>query len=401
MTCNLVNNETALLEAFDSVCESTDEWAIFEYEPNSNIVKLGESGTDGLQELLQNFEPSKVQYGFTSVSSADKKQRKIVLIHWQGEAVPAVRLAHTASHVEEIRRFVRRVNSTIYARNIEDLDLESIRKKLNLMSSIGPQQTQKPVPFVPPTPVGSVYKPVKDDLQLSEREKFWQKMRAEEEDRRKEEAKRREEQQKQFHMERKLLEKELHDAHLNSAVRAAQKAAEQQPPPKCMPKPAAKKTLVGGRAAMFEEEIAKIASSTATPTRPKEFKFQVGVQSKTTSIPVNSSAYIDDEANFVPVIEDPAKPVAKVTPQHQSIETSTQQSTELPEEPLKEKTTVPHEGERRAITIWSYDADGDDELTFESNDLIVEIEQLYDGWWRGRSSTGKVGLFPSNYVKLL
>ncbi|KAI6234109.1 Drebrin-like protein [Aphelenchoides fujianensis] len=389
MTCNLVNHEPALRAAFDEVCAEPGHWAIFEYEGNSNILQVGETGENGLEELLDNFDASKVQYGFTTVNSADGKQTKVALIHWQGEAVPAVRLGHTAAHVEEVRRFVRRVNATIYARNTEDLDLQTI-------------PAEKPAPFVPPAPVGSVYKPVKDDLQLAEREKFWQEMRAEEEERRKEEAKRREEQQKQFQLERRLLEKELHDVHLNAAVRAAQQAAAAQPPPKPASKPPpAKKTLVGGRAQMFEEEIAKLASSTPkTPKGPQKFKFEVGVQ-KNTPIPVNSGAYVENEDDFVPIAEDPSKPRAIATVLPQTVEPPPQkEADEQKEEDVIEKQ--PEAGkECRAITLWEYQADDETEISFAPNELIFEINQSSDGWWTGRSQSGKVGSFPSNFVRLL
>jgi hypothetical protein len=118
----------------------------------------------GLEELLESFQGSRVQYGFVSVSGSDNKQQKIVLIHWQGEAVPAIRLANTASHVEEVRRFVKRVNCTglfqqinsgdfylVYARNQEDLDLTEVRQKLQQLSTMAPPVQQKSIPFVPPS----------------------------------------------------------------------------------------------------------------------------------------------------------------------------------------------------------------------------------------------------------
>lgn len=55
------------------------------------IQIINQSLVGGLEELLQNFHESRVQYGFVSVSGSDSKQQKIVLIHWQGEAVPALR----------------------------------------------------------------------------------------------------------------------------------------------------------------------------------------------------------------------------------------------------------------------------------------------------------------------
>lgn len=108
---------------------------IFDYETNSNILKPGLSGNSGLEELLQSFQDSRVQYGFVSVNSGDGKQQKVILIHWQGEAVPALKLANTASHVEEVKRFVKRVNC------IGKVGFSSL--KLNLVRDFGFEKEPK------------------------------------------------------------------------------------------------------------------------------------------------------------------------------------------------------------------------------------------------------------------
>jgi len=407
MTCNLVNNEKELLDAFNVVCSIPGAWTIFDYETNSNIIKSGLSGSGGLEELLQNLQGSKVQYGFSSIGSADGKQQKIVLIHWQGEAVPAIRLAHTASHVEEVRRFVKRVNCTVYARSEEDLDLVEINHKIQQLSAMAPATQQKSTPFIPPTPVGSVYKPVKEELELSEREIFWKKVQAEEEERRREEAQKREEQQKQFQLERKILEKELHDIHLSSAVRKAQQEAAEQPKPNVKPKPPAAPTLVGGRTKMFNQQIEEIAKNTVkTPKTPKQFKFEIPIQNKNSQAPINAGSNFVDE-DFIPIVEDPSKPVAKVNPQQPMFE---QKQESVDEEVLvekKEEIQIHNEEknhgegkELRAITLWDYQADDSSEISFDSNEIISEIKKSGESWWTGRIRD-KTGMFPANYVKLL
>lgn len=66
---------------------------------------------------------------------------------------------------------------------------------------------------------------------------------------------------------------------------------------------------------MFNQQIEEIAkSSTKSPKTPKQYKFEVPIQSKTQQTPVNAgSNYVDED--FVPIVEDPARPVAKVIPQ--------------------------------------------------------------------------------------
>ena len=41
----------------------------------------------------------------------------------------------------------------------------------------------------------------------------------------------------------------------------------------------------------------------------------------------------------------------------------------------------------------------DDELTFDPEEVITNIEQIDPGWWRG-TCRGKTGIFPANYVEL-
>ena len=43
---------------------------------------------------------------------------------------------------------------------------------------------------------------------------------------------------------------------------------------------------------------------------------------------------------------------------------------------------------------------GEDEITFDPDDIIEDIEKVDEGWWIG-SCRGQRGLFPSNYVEAL
>ena len=44
---------------------------------------------------------------------------------------------------------------------------------------------------------------------------------------------------------------------------------------------------------------------------------------------------------------------------------------------------------------------GEDEISFDPDDIITEIEQIDEGWWKGRAPDGTYGLFPANYVELI
>ncbi|RLW10198.1 hypothetical protein DV515_00002517 [Chloebia gouldiae] len=52
-----------------------------------------------------------------------------------------------------------------------------------------------------------------------------------------------------------------------------------------------------------------------------------------------------------------------------------------------------------AIALYDYQAAGDDEISFDPDDILTNIEMIDDGWWRGVCK-GRYGLFPANYVEL-
>ena len=51
-----------------------------------------------------------------------------------------------------------------------------------------------------------------------------------------------------------------------------------------------------------------------------------------------------------------------------------------------------------AIALFDYQANGDDEITFDPEELVTDIEETAEGWWTG-TARGHRGLFPSNFVK--
>ncbi|KAK6631771.1 hypothetical protein RUM43_013835 [Polyplax serrata] len=52
-----------------------------------------------------------------------------------------------------------------------------------------------------------------------------------------------------------------------------------------------------------------------------------------------------------------------------------------------------------AIALYDYQAAADDEISFDPDDIITNIEKIDEGWWRG-TCNGLTGLFPANYVQL-
>uniref|UniRef100_A0A0A9ZGZ7 Src substrate cortactin n=1 Tax=Lygus hesperus TaxID=30085 RepID=A0A0A9ZGZ7_LYGHE len=52
-----------------------------------------------------------------------------------------------------------------------------------------------------------------------------------------------------------------------------------------------------------------------------------------------------------------------------------------------------------AIALYDYQAAAEDEISFDPDDIITNIDMIDEGWWRG-SCNGQYGLFPANYVIL-
>jgi len=57
-------------------------------------------------------------------------------------------------------------------------------------------------------------------------------------------------------------------------------------------------------------------------------------------------------------------------------------------------------GSITAVALYDYQAMAEDEISFDPNDIITNIEMVDEGWWIGESH-GKFGLFPANYVEIV
>lgn len=54
-----------------------------------------------------------------------------------------------------------------------------------------------------------------------------------------------------------------------------------------------------------------------------------------------------------------------------------------------------------AVAEYDYKKDEDNEVSFEKDDIIIDIEFVDEGWWWGKNSrTGDLGVFPGSYVSL-
>ncbi|KAF1603576.1 UNVERIFIED_CONTAM: Src substrate cortactin, partial [Eudyptes robustus] len=73
-------------------------------------------------------------------------------------------------------------------------------------------------------------------------------------------------------------------------------------------------------------------------------------------------------------------------------------SAQVPHAAYEEPPTLPSGG-LIAVALYDYEKQDDDEIGFDMNDIITDVEQIDAGWWRGMCR-GRYGLFPANYVQL-
>ena len=55
---------------------------------------------------------------------------------------------------------------------------------------------------------------------------------------------------------------------------------------------------------------------------------------------------------------------------------------------------------KTAKAMYDYQAEDDNEISFDPGDIITNVEEIDDGWWVG-DCNGQHGMFPSNYVELV
>ncbi|CAN7994888.1 unnamed protein product [Ixodes hexagonus] len=122
-----------------------------------------------------------------------------------------------------------------------------------------------------------------------------------------------------------------------------------------------------------------------------------------TPAPVSALSRPQDSTPPSLPLEGPPK---KVVPQihHSPVESESSPESgpgELLEEGIYEQLEPASEGKKiSAVALYDYQAADYDEISFDPDDIITDIETIDEGWWRGKCN-GKVGLFPANYVQPL
>lgn len=185
-------------------------WALFGYEGQTNVLKLVSTGEDGLEELVEDFNPSKIQYAFIKVEDPKTSLPKFVLINWQGESAPGSRKGSCAMHLRDVEQFMAGHHLTYVVRNEDELDINLILEKVSKVTASSFNFKQKPTGMEhSPTPVGTAHKKINPMAELPNmglREKFWEADQEQEKERIVQERERREKEQREVESERRKRE---------------------------------------------------------------------------------------------------------------------------------------------------------------------------------------------------
>uniref|UniRef100_A0A8C9WJ52 LIM and SH3 domain protein 1 n=1 Tax=Scleropages formosus TaxID=113540 RepID=A0A8C9WJ52_SCLFO len=70
-------------------------------------------------------------------------------------------------------------------------------------------------------------------------------------------------------------------------------------------------------------------------------------------------------------------------------------------EPMRQPAAAPPpSGGKRYRAMYDYTAADEDEVSFQDGDMIVDVQQIDEGWMYGRvERTGQQGMLPANYVE--
>ncbi|XP_072917892.1 drebrin-like b isoform X5 [Hemitrygon akajei] len=430
MAVNLSRNGPALQAAYRDVLndKTATDWALFTYEGNSNDLRVAGTGDGGLEELVEELNSGKVMYAFCRVKDPNSGLPKCVLINWTGEGVKDARKGLCANHVSTIASFLKGAHVTINARDDQDVEPEVIIEKVAKASGANYSFHKESSRFQdknPQGPVGSVYKKTNamSEIRSADKESFWAQTERDEERRREEDKKRKALEQEGLEKERK--ERERRESELREKqFREKSSQIDQQ-------RQFQKKQESESREDDKQRwEAASIISQRSV--NPKEmFK-----ERERGNLADPSSFNVSTQPESPPAVEErvEAEPEEQQTDQneekgeskegyswqfhhsetleHEDIYQDPEEHTEEPVSAVTEdQAATEDQGVYDAVetqmqglcarALYDYQAADETEISFDPDDIITNIEQIDEGWWRGYAANGSFGMFPANYVELL
>ena len=403
------------------------DWALFGYDGKTFDLKVVSTGEDGLEELVDDLNPSKIMYGFIKIKDPKSTLSKYIFLHWQGEGCPATLKGQASNLLRDVQKYIGSFQITITARNEDEADIDEIMKQVEKGSTSQFNfKTRKQIPkdAIPRTAVSSVHRkivPSKALPTMEERDKFWSSEQAS--------AMAKKQTQKVVVTKNDLPSKEeregvwkARDAESMKNQGATQKVV------KANTTFQAKQQNISDNSKSLQERKEMLEKSTfATNTQIEENKVTKPKTDPIPSIPTSSKPSPHVVSNSFseedePAIEDKGQ-VDYLEYDEQEVDDNIYQNEpdilddniyqnepdvgaidadDMYENFFPEDIIVPEEKQDLgicAITLYDYEAEDDGEISFEPGEVITNIEKPDDNWWQGISQDGTLGLFPSNYVE--
>jgi len=146
---------TASLNELKEPSSNTD-WILFGYEGDE--IALINSGSNGLEEIKDEFDEECVQYALLKIFDETSKMLRFIYIAWCGEYAPPFQKANFSQHSQIIENFFKGYHVKINARCYEDVEPENIISKVqnssftNFSTRVAPVPLKKPVFNLPNKP---------------------------------------------------------------------------------------------------------------------------------------------------------------------------------------------------------------------------------------------------------
>ncbi|KAK9501942.1 hypothetical protein O3M35_012570 [Rhynocoris fuscipes] len=404
MSVNLEKNREAILAAWKDVVDdkTATDWALFGYEGQTNTLQFVSKGDGGLEELKDELNSGKIMYAFARVRDPKTSLPKCILINWQGEGAPMVRKGTCANHIRDVSNLLKGVHVTINARNDEEVDPDIIIEKVAKSTGSAYTFGQRIDIDRQTTPVGTTYQRTipKNEINIAERDKFWQKEEEEEkrriaEERRIKEEKRIQAEKERQQREQMLSERESPDRVVKKNDSNRQEAEQLIKMRNFDPRAMFEKNTCAGQ--MSSRSSSKDSNS-ISPNDTNNSKINTvwppqANDATEAEIPIEKNN-VEEPIEQQPVLEE----AQTVTAQPYNA-----QGVEYIEDNFLNGNEILEYDDLglRAEALYDYQAADETEISFDPGDIITHIDQIDAGWWQGLGPDGTFGLFPANYVQLL
>ncbi|XP_055619155.1 drebrin-like protein isoform X2 [Toxorhynchites rutilus septentrionalis] len=398
MSINLEKNRESIVQAWKAVVDtkSPTDWALFTYEGQTNVLKLQETGEDGISELAAELNSGKIQYGFLRVANNETGIAKFVFINWQGEGAPTSRKGTCAKHVGDVTNLLKGAHITIHATNEDDVEEARVLEKLQKVVVNDFKVKDYSQANDTPNPVGTNYCRVipTKEINPAERDEFWRKEEEEEKHR------------LQLEYERKLSETvKLEEERRRREEREYEKREAALDSPQSPDKSYARQASDSSKIER-EREIKQVVEASGKVSSAKA-RF---LSSTAQLSPTHIQQQVQQELVLSPDSSNEERSLINELKAELEVEESTAIGGAIPEvqaEPVEffdPNATIDLSDEDnmiRARALYDYQAADESEISFDPGDIITHIDQIDEGWWQGLAPDGTYGLFPANYVELI